>query len=506
MSMTKQKYKNDCIIFSTLEDLVPQDHLVRKIERCMDFTFIEYEVKELYSSVGRASIPPVVLFKLLLINKIFGINSMRKTCEECKVNIAYRWFLGLSMYDSIPNYSTWSKNYIRRYRDSDIFNKIFDRILEQAMDYNFIDMETVFGDSTHQKANANKNKNKDVEVEIMKKIYDDELLEEINKDRKSHNKKPLKEITKIEVMFDENTGKQITNTETKHIKESLTDPESGCFHKGEKEKCFAYSHHIFTDKNGFVIAKKTIPGNIHDSVSFFDVYNILNEKFKDKIKNVCLDAAYATPAICREIILNNQKPFMPYVRPRTKKGFFKKYEYAYDEYYDCYICPNNEVLNYSTTDRKGYQIYKSNPEKCKNCPLRNQCTESKDFQKIITRHVWEKYKEQTNENRYTQEWKDNYPLRKETVERTFGDCKEQHGLRFTRVRGLTKNEHDSTIIFACHNLKKMALWIGKCTETTPNNKENILENSSFSKILIKISKIKRQIDLFIIKYTYLSTV
>lgn len=241
-------------------------------------------------------------------------------------------------------------------------------------------------------------------------------------------------------------------------------------------------------------------------MSFFDVYNILNEKFKDKIKNVCLDAAYATPAICREIILNNQKPFMPYVRPRTKKGFFKKYEYAYDEYYDCYICPNNEVLNYSTTDRKGYQIYKSNPEKCKNCPLRNQCTESKDFQKIITRHVWEKYKEQTNENRYTQEWKDNYPLRKETVERTFGDCKEQHGLRFTRVRGLTKNEHDSTIIFACHNLKKMALWIGKCTEITPNNKENILENSSFSKILIKISKIKRQIDLFIIKYTYLSTV
>jgi transposase len=106
MSMTKQKYKNDCIIFDTLENLVPRDHLVRKIERCMDFTFIEYEVKGLYSSVGCASIPPVVLFKLLLINKIF------------------------------------------------------DRILEQAMDYNFIDMETVFGDSTHQKANANKNNSK----------------------------------------------------------------------------------------------------------------------------------------------------------------------------------------------------------------------------------------------------------------------------------------------------------------------------------------------------------
>ena len=307
-------------------------------------------------------------------------------------------------------------------------------------------------------------------------------------------------------MFDEETGNQITNTETKHIKESLTDPDSACFHKGEKEKCFAYSHHIFTDKNGFVIAKKTVPGNVHDSVSFFDVYNILNEKFKDKIKNVCLDAAYFTPAICRAIILNKQKALMPYVRPRTKKGFFKKYEYAYDEYYDCYICPNNEVLNYSTTDRKGYKHYKSNTDKCENCPLRNQCTESKNLQKTITRHVWEEHKEETAENRYTQEWKDNYPFRKETVERTFGDCKEQHGLRFTRIRRLTKNEHNSTIIFACHNLKKMALWIDKYPKDNPNNKEKILENSILSQILIKILKIKRQIEVFTIEYTYLSTI
>ena len=91
-------------------------------------------------------------------------------------------------------------------------------------------------------------------------------------------------------------------------------------------------------------------------------------------------------------------------------------------------------------------------------PLREQCTKSKNFQKVVTRHIWEEYKEQANENRYTKLWKDNYPLRKETIERTFGDCKEQHGLRFTRVRGLKKNEQNATLIFACHNLKKMANW------------------------------------------------
>ena len=406
---------------------------------------------------------------------------MRRTCEECQVNMAYRWFLGLSIYDDIPNYSTWSQNYIRRYKDSNVFNQIFDTILNQAIEYGFVDMETVFGDGTHQKANANKNKYKDVEVEIVKKVYEDAMLEEINEDRRKHGKKPLKDVQKTEIMFDEETGEIKENINIKHIKKSLTDPESGCFHKGEKEKCFAYTHQTFCDKNGFVLASITKPGNVHDSVAFFDVYNILNEKYKEQIKNVCLDAGYVNPAICREIILSGHIPLMPYKKPMTGKGLFKKYEYAYDEYYDCYICPNNEILRYTTTDKKGYKLYKSNPEKCKKCPLRDKCTKSKNNQKVIIRHIWEEYKEQANENRYTKIWKDNYPLRKETIERTFGDCKEQHGLRFSRVRGVLKNEQNATMIFACHNLKKMAIWRWK---KSPNN-------DIISLVLLKIEKIIR---------------
>ena len=79
MAMTKQEYKNDCIILSTLEELVPKEHLVRKLDNCIDFRFIEDLVKDLYSIGGRPSIPPVVLFKLIFINIIFGINSMRRT-------------------------------------------------------------------------------------------------------------------------------------------------------------------------------------------------------------------------------------------------------------------------------------------------------------------------------------------------------------------------------------------------------------------------------------------
>ena len=122
MAMTcRNNIKRDSFIMSTIDELVPQDHLVRKLERGMDLSFIYEKVRYLYSPFGRPSIDPVVLFKLLLINIIFGLNSMRKTCEECKVNLAYRWYMGLDINEKIPDYSTWSQNYIRRYKDSEIF-------------------------------------------------------------------------------------------------------------------------------------------------------------------------------------------------------------------------------------------------------------------------------------------------------------------------------------------------------------------------------------------------
>ena len=179
------------------------------------------------------------------------------------------------MDERVPNYSTWSQNYIRRYGDSEVFEKIFDQILKQAISYGFVDMETVYGDSTHQKANANKNKYTDEEVEIMKKIYENDLLDEINRDREEHGKKPIKKNEKEELNFDEETGKLKRDIQTKHIKISKTDSESGCFDKGEKEKCFAYSHQTFCDRNGFVLASVCVAGNVHDSVSFFSAYKVL---------------------------------------------------------------------------------------------------------------------------------------------------------------------------------------------------------------------------------------
>lgn len=462
MAMTnRDNIKLDSIIMYTLDELVPQEHLVRKLENALDFRFIYPKVQHLYSRQGRPSVDPVVLFKMLMINILFGYNSMRRTCQEIQVNLAHRWFLGLSIDEPVPNFSTWSQNYIRRYKDSFIFEEIFREILSQAVSYGFVDCTTVFGDSTHQKANANKRKRIKKEVEILKKKYEDDLLEEINRDRECIGKETYDSMNRTESVFDEETGEEVQVTAKKIISESTTDPESGCFHKGEKEKCFAYSHQTFCDRNAFVLTVKTVPGNIHDSVSFFDAYEqLMDGDYAGQIKNVSLDAGYLSPAVCREILENGQEPYMPYKRPMTKRGFFKKYDYVYDEEYDCYICPDAKVLNYTTTTREGYRQYKSDPEDCKNCPFRNQCTKSRNYVKVINRHLWEKYRERADESRYTPEWKEIYPQRKETIERVFADSKENNGLRFTRLKGLQKNQHNAWLIFACYNLKKMAIWHG----------------------------------------------
>lgn len=459
MTMTcRNNIKHDSIIFDTIDNLVPPDHIVRKLEEAVEWNFIYPLVKDLYSSEGRPSIDPVVLFKMIFINFCFGINSMRKTCKEIEVNLAYRWFIGYEMFESIPNYSTWSQNYIRRYGDSDIFEQIFNRILKEAMDAGFVDLETVFGDGTHVKANANKRKHTDAEIEITKKCFEDSLLEEINQERALDGKKEFHSLNRTELDFDSETGEEIEIVKTKRVKQSTTDPESGNYHKGEHEECFAYEQQTFCDKHGFVLSFDTVPGNIHDSVSFFGAYRHLQEKFGDQIKNVCLDAGYKTPAIAKEIIDNHQQPILPYKRPQTKKGFFPKREYVYDEHYDWYICPNNQTLTYTAVNRQGYRQYKSNPLICASCPLKDKCTKSKNNTKVITRHVWAPYLEAAEEIRYTPLWKEIYPLRKQTIERVFAEDKENHCLRFTRERGLKKNRHRTSMIFACHNLERMARW------------------------------------------------
>lgn len=396
--------KREQVQFLCMDDMVPQDYLLRIIDKAIDWNFIYDLVVEKYSQDnGRPSMDPVMLIKIPFIQYLYGIKSMRQTCKEIEV----------------------------------------------------------FVDATHVKARAN---NKKMQKRIAHKealFYEDLLKKEINKDREAHGKKPLKEKDDNRDDNDNTSSfggdpKEFTDDipkDTKTIKCSTTDPESGWLRKGEHKNVFAYAVETACDKNGWILGYTVNPGNQHDSRTFKGLY----DKIKDiGIETLIADAGYKTPAIAKILIDDGIKPLLPHKRPMTKEGFFKKYEYAYDEYYDCYICPSNKTLEYCTTNRDGYREYESCGASCVTCPYLAQCTESKDHVKTITRHIWEPYMEICEDIRHTLGMKELYSLRKETIERIFGTAKENHGLRYTQMYGKARMDMKVGLTFACMNLKKLA--------------------------------------------------
>ena len=225
--------KREQVMFFSMDDMVPKDHLLRLIEQSIDFSFIYDLVKDRYSSdIGRPSIDPVMLIKIQLIQCLYGIRSMRQTIKDIEVNVAYRWFLGLSMLDEVPHFTTFGKNYTRRFKGTDLYERIFERVLCECMSCGFVDMSTVFIDSTHIKAAANNKKFIKAAAEKTARFYESALKAEIDKDREEHGKKPLKDKDD-----DPKDGSGSEGERT--VKTSTTDPESGWFHKGDHMKKMA---------------------------------------------------------------------------------------------------------------------------------------------------------------------------------------------------------------------------------------------------------------------------
>lgn len=233
--ITKESSKDklDQVQLVAMDQLIPEDHLLRLVDRYIDFSFIYDLVKEKYfPDKGRPGIDPVTLIKIPLIQYMFGIKSMRQTIKEIQVNMAYRWFLGLDFYDELPHFSTFGKNYKRRFEGTDLFEQIFMNLLMQCMNSGLVDPETAFVDATHVKAAANRKKSKKIRVaKKATKWYQEELDREITRDREAHEKKPLKESPD-----DPPEGGVPLEKDTKEQKQSTSDPESGCFTRESTKK------------------------------------------------------------------------------------------------------------------------------------------------------------------------------------------------------------------------------------------------------------------------------
>lgn len=439
----------DEFIMATMNDLVPQDHLVRKILRTVDFSFIYELTKTFYSNIGRPSIDPVVLFKIPILKSLFGISSIRKTCEEINVNVAYRLFMNLPFSMNVPEHSTYSKNYTQRFMNTDIYQQIFTNILNQIIEHDLIDFTNINIDSTNIKASANKKKFIDKVVNKEKSVFEDEMLAVINDKRKDDDDKPLPPANKIA---------------TKRQKESTTDQDAGWLNKSEKEKNFSYNAHTVCDKRGYVIDSVIKPSNMHDSKVFPELYEKLVTLYKDQIVSIALDAGYYSGPLIKRILDQHHLPLLPYKRPMAKKNY-EIYKYLkFDEINNQYVHNDGSIYRYVNVNRQGYLTYRT--------PLKPDLRVS----------IYKPYFDYVKDLRLTTYGKQIYALRKQTIERVFADLKERHHGRYTHYRGIKKVSDHSLLIFASMNMKKMANFLTK----------NVVL-SSFLSNLITFFQRKRQI-------------
>ncbi len=457
MITIKNNVQNELILL-TLEDIVPQDSLLRKIDKYIDFTFINEKVKPLYSeNNGRPSIEPVVLFKIVFIQYLYGIKSMRETCKRIKTDAEYRWFLNIPFGQETPHFSTFSKNYERRFKNSKIFEEIFQEIVEYALKYKLVDGSTVFSDSTHKKANANKNRF-EIEVKEVVKQRREWLEEEINEERRKYNKK--------EFIYED-------KSEKKEIKVSKSDKEAGYYHRDHKEQGFMYLDHRTTDKKCNIILDCYVTaGNVHDSKPYLSRLEHIEKTFGFKIEKVALDSGYDSIDIKRGLKEKEIFGVIGYRRHGSKKSRKKKRQYEYDSERDIYLNKETgEVLEYKgKIDRLGYKKYEN---------------EARD--QIILRHIKEELNEEYRENRISKKGKELYKQRKETVERSFADSKQNHGFRYSMYKGLEKNQNYTYLSCAAQNMKNIINKLERVVkESLFNKKELIL--IYFFKIHLKSKK------------------
>lgn len=430
----------------TLEELVPQDHLLRAVDRYIDFSFIRPAVEHLYcEGNGRPAVDPEQLFKMLFLGYLFGIRSERQLVKEIQVNVAYRWFLGLGLTDKVINASTFSQNRRRRFSGSGIEQEIFDQIVEQAIGQGLVDGKVLYTDSTHLKANANKHKFVAQTVEITPQSYLADLEIAITEDRANQGKKPLKE-------------KPPAAPASKQIKASTTDPDSGYMTREGKPQGFFYLDHRSVDGRHSIITDSYVTSAAtHDSVPYLNRLDRQCQRFDLSPHSVGLDAGYQTAAICHGLEARGIDGVIGYRRSPHRKGMLYKRQFEYDARQDVYCCPEGQALRYKTTDRRGYRLYHSDPEQCRRCPLLSRCTTSRNQTKVLTRHVWADSLERTDARRLTSQGKQIYARRKETVERSFADAKQLHGHRYARYRGLSKVQGQALLAAACQNMKKIAM-------------------------------------------------
>ena len=402
------------MLFTDIDDLVPENHLLKQIDKLVDFEFIYELAAPYYSTKGRKSIDPVTLIKMLLIGYLYGIKSERRLVEEVQVNIVYRWFCGLDLSDNVPEHSLFSQNRRRRFHDNALFQDIFNHIILKCIEQGLVTGESVVSDGTFIPANVSGNSKLEVTQTVLKSTvhYLDELDKELSEQRGYRAPEP--------------TEKEVT------VLKSKTDPECGYIHQ-DRKKGLGYLAQMTVDTtNGIVIGVDCYPANRRESDIVLEHVKRIKMATGLTIESLALDAGYDVGAVHRGLEVLGITG---------------------------YACMKGHHLNFEALVYKK-TVYSRLRSKCKGCEYLQHCAMDRGRIRINAIPFYPAF--YANMHRCeTMAYKAMKRLRAIWSEGTFAALKREHNLKRARKRGLNRMSEECLLSALALNLKRIVKALGQ---------------------------------------------
>ncbi|MDQ6741867.1 MAG: IS1182 family transposase [Candidatus Dormibacteraeota bacterium] len=432
----------------SLDRRIPRDHLLRRIEQAVDFSFVYSLTRPYYSHTGQPSVDPVALFKMALLGYLYGLPSERRLAQEVELNLAYRWFLGYDLDEATPNHSVLSK--ARRRFGKQVYEEFFRRVVLQCEAAGLIDGTTLYLDSTLVPASA--------DVDSARSRV---LLQQLPGRPEEFVERLWESNPDVAEEDSENAGAPTGQHTVNQWISSRTDPEAAMVSRGRGyPPHFAYKDHLAVDGGWarIVTAVRVTSGQRADEYELPNLVEGHSELLGRMPRRVAADRKYATRANYEYLLERNIAPSIPEMRRRHRPGLWGPERFIYDLARDLYWCPAGEpVTRRGLASKQNAIIYRADPRTCRDCPLRPQCTTNPQGRRIL-RFAGEEQIERARAHLRRPQAKEDIRRRKAWIEGVIADAKSHHGLSRARCRGLTAMTIQALLVASAQNIKKLAAY------------------------------------------------
>jgi len=439
----KDRSERSLFIAGDIEQFIPDDHILKRVDRCLDLSWLRQAVADCYClNNGRPGIDPESAVRLMLAGFFQGIVHDRKLMREAQVNIAIRWFAGYELDEALPDHSSLSR--IRERWGADKFRAIFRRTVQACMDADLVSGETVHIDSTLIRVDVSW-------ASVVTKHANDVLSE--NREDNGNNKAPVDPPNKC--------GRPRTK-DSKPKKVSLTDPEATMATSGHNyhlEPTYK-QHTAVDDQAGILVDVDLTTGEINEGTQLIETIERIECITEKPIKHVTADKGYAHSANYRELDKRGIDAIIPPQRDSNiGKGNLSIRRFKYDGLHQRLVCPGGSALTRSSRVRNGW-LYKSKRTDCRSCTLCRQCLPPTAKTRTIL--IVDGYEALLRARRRRQKgWDDKtkqlYNRHRNLVEGIHGEAKTQHGLRRAVRRGLANVAIQVYLTATVINLKRLAI-------------------------------------------------